>query len=419
MESIKAAWDMKLRTQTPLEDEALVEKGLAWARSLVEESAPYRVNDSFNVFATAAIAKCCESGGGRPDLIQLCKIPELIAWILSFPQSSKWLHVRKVLQEVHQQQPLRMPALGDDPHWLTQQAKGLCSLRTNATFAKKYPCRVQYRCNMLSPGDQATLALVLQKMDHIPISEAYAILKPWPEGDEPAKAAAAAAATTPPLTPQPLAPAEHAPTPRRLDDLFSPSPASAPAKALEDLAAQPALEDVAAPPCPVDSMGIPLMFASPPAALPLPATLKGEMLGHANKRQAVEIARPIHKGAASKHFAKEKPKAPAPAKATPVKAKKDKKLKSAQKSKKPAPAPKPPADDGSIVKVKITRPKTPPRTYVQAWRQEKWRHVITVAAHEHAKHEEIVKHVAAALRSGRLTFDEARQQKYNLLTTWE
>ena len=94
---------MKLRTQTPLEDEALVEKGVAWARSLVEESAPYRVNDSFNVFATAAIAKCCESGGGRPDLIQLCKIPELIAWILSFPQSSKWLHVRKVLQEVHQQ----------------------------------------------------------------------------------------------------------------------------------------------------------------------------------------------------------------------------------------------------------------------------------------------------------------------------
>ena len=415
MESIVAAWDMKLRTQTPLEDEALVEKGLAWARSLVEESAPYRVNDSFDVFGTAAIAKCCESNGGRPDLIQLCKIPELIAWILSFPQSSKWMHVRKILQEVHQQQPLRLPALSDDAHWLTLQAKRLCSLRTNATFAKKYPCRVQYRCTMLSQGVLATLALVLQKMDHIPISEAYNIIKP-PEGAKPAKAAAAA--TAPPLTPQPLAPAEHAPTPRRLEDLFTPSPASTPAKALEDLAAQPALEDVAAPPCPVDSMGIPLMFASPPAALPLPATLKGEMLGHARQRQAGEIARPVHKGAASKHFAKEKPKTPA--KATPVKAKKDKKLKSAQKSKKPAPAPKArPADDDSVVLVKITRPKTPPRTYVQAWWQEKWRHVITVAAHEHAKHEEIVKHVAAALRSGRLTFDEARQQKYNLLTTWE
>lgn len=376
------------------------------------EIAQYSENNTHNVFATAAIVKSCDNMNGRPDLLQLCKIPELTACVLSFPQSSKWAHVRTILQQVHQQQPLRQPALGDDAHWLTLQAKRLCNLRTNATFAKKYPSRVQYRCSLLSPGHLATLALILQKMAHVPISEA--ISKPQPEGAEPERAATAA--TSPPPTPQPIAPAEPAalgaasPLPA-LEDLFSPSPAAPPTLALEDLTA---------PPCAVDSMGIPLMFAPPPPAPPPPSKLKGEMLNHAQQRQAGGAARPVHKGAATKHFAKEGagPAQKTPVKATPVKAKKDKKPKSAQKSK-PASAPKKrSADDSSVVFVKITHPKSPPRTYVQAWWEEKWRHIITVAAHEHAKHCEIVTHVAEELRSGRLTYDEARAQKQNLLTTW-
>ena len=134
------------------------------------------------------------------------------------------------------------------------------------------------------------------------------------------------------------------------------------------------------------------------------------------------MARPVHKGAVSKHFAKEGAESATktPVKATPAKAKKGKKQgKSAQKSFKPASAPKKrSADDMSVLSVKITHPKSPPRTYVQAWWEEKWRHVITVAAHEHAKPCEIVTHVAQELRSGRLTYDEARKQKKHLLTTW-
>jgi len=417
MDSIIAAWDMALSAQAPLEDAALVETLLAWARAQVEEMAQYSENNTHNVFATAAIAKSCDNANGRPDLIQLCKIPELTACLLSFPQSSKWTHVRAILQEVHQQQPLKKPALGDDAHWLTLQAKRLCNLRTNATFAKKYPCRVQYRCSLLSPGDLATLALMLQKMAHVPISET--ISKPlMPERAEPERAATAA--TSPLRTPQPIAPADQpaalgaAPPTPALEDLFSPSPAAPPTLALEDLTA---------PPCTVDSMGIPLMFAPPPPAPPPPATLKSEMLGHARQRQAGEGARPVHKGAASKHFAKEGagPAQKTPVKAqTPVKAKRDKKQgKSAQKQSKPASAPKKrSADDSSVVSVKITHPKSPPRTYVQAWWQEKWRHVITVAAHEHAKHCEIVEHVGEELRSGRLTYDQAREQKKILLSAW-
>ena len=406
MNGITAAWDMAVAVQAPLGDDALTGTLLAWAKMEVDNLAQYNEKGTHNVFALAAIGKLCDGTKGRPDLLQLCKIPELVAWVLSFPQASKFSHVRVILHEVHKTQALRLPALSDDEHWLTQQAKRLCNLRTNATFAKKYPSRVQYRCTMLSPGDMAILTLMLEKMAHVQVLQPCAAVQvdtPMPEKAVPERAEPERAALAPaPAAPESAAVVAAPPTPA-LGELFSPSPAKG------------------APPYAVacNNMGIPLMFASPPV-------LRDDMLGHASlQRPAGQAVRPVHKGAASKQFAKEKKEKEeaGAAQKTPTKQKKDRKLgKSAQKQSKSASAPKKrPADDFSapdVVAVKYTKPKTPPRTYVQAWWQEKWRHVITVAAHEHERHCEIVMHVGEELRSGRLTYDQAREQKKVLLTTW-
>ena len=119
MDRVTAAWDMPLSEHTPLEEEALVEQLVVWARAEVDQVYKSKHN-AYNVFTKAAIVQTCDNTSGRPDLFYLCQLPELIMWILSFPQHAKWAHVRRILQLAHQKQPLRRPASSDDEHWIPE-----------------------------------------------------------------------------------------------------------------------------------------------------------------------------------------------------------------------------------------------------------------------------------------------------------
>ena len=167
------------------------------------------------------------------------------------------------------------------------------------------------------------------------------------------------------------------------------------------------------------TLGIPLMFATPLGILhgemPKPLEKTKRQLDPETPEVRSAVARPIHKGAATKHFKKEK-KTPNKTKAPQKRKKKAANKKGSQEKQDRAKAKQGDGDD--VVVVRYTNAKKPVRTYVQAWREMKWKHVITVAEREHGKHSEIVHDVGEKLRSGQLTYDEARQQKKTVLSSW-
>ena len=99
------------------------------------------------------------------------------------------------------------------------------------------------------------------------------------------------------------------------------------------------------------------------------------------------------------------------------KEKKDKQEKKKTVKKKPAAAPAGPLE-GPVVRVKYTHPLQPVRTYCQAFVDDKWQHVITVAEKEHPEHKAIVHAVGEDLEHGQETFEDSKLRKYELLESW-
>ena len=87
-------------------------------------------------------------------------------------------------------------------------------------------------------------------------------------------------------------------------------------------------------------------------------------------------------------------------------------------AKKQAAAKKPVADVETVVRVRYTHPLQPVRTYCQAFVDDKWQHVITVAEKEHPEHKAIVHAVGEDLEHGQETFEDSKLRKYELLESW-
>ena len=71
-----------------------------------------------------------------------------------------------------------------------------------------------------------------------------------------------------------------------------------------------------------------------------------------------------------------------------------------------------------MVRVRYTHPLQPVRTYCQAFVDDKWQHVITVAEKEHPEHRAIVHAVGEDLCHGLHTFQDSKLRKAELLETW-
>ena len=81
---------------------------------------------------------------------------------------------------------------------------------------------------------------------------------------------------------------------------------------------------------------------------------------------------------------------------------------------------KKPAGNDSVIRVRYTHPLTPPRTYVCALLGDppRLKHVLTVTAREHPRHYDIVHRVGEALRTGKVTFEEAKRTKDTMYANW-
>ena len=81
---------------------------------------------------------------------------------------------------------------------------------------------------------------------------------------------------------------------------------------------------------------------------------------------------------------------------------------------------KKPAGNDSVIRVRYTHPLAPPRTYVCALLGDppRLKHVLTVTAREHPRHYDIVHRVGEALRTGKVTLEEARRTKDTMYANW-
>ena len=470
MDAIFAAWNAPVAEKSLASFEDLFDGFEAWAKAVQEQQRKYRTSEDYNVFEFGNLQLLMSAKpGGRPDIRMMCEVPQLCEWLLRWPEKVTWNQIRECLQRTHFGQALRMPKLKDDDFWLTLSAKGLHSLRSKIIFIKAYANRVQHRVTLLNPEHMATVASLVREMNWVemkepPFANAHRLPDPKPgavtaggllcledvPATELAKAEDAAPTTSPaapatnPAKAEPAKAKDAAPTTPPAAPAAEPGPAKAkdapPTASQAAPAAKPAATDAAPAtvmdPAPCEdsigspelshkmksiftAMGIPLMFASPIGILEgeMPKSLqqKKRQLDEETPEVHRAKSRPIHKGAATNHFAKDK-RTP-PKKKAPSKSKKTSKAKKAKKKRKGANAINR-GDGDDVVQVRYVSAKNPPRSYATAWRENKWKHIITVAEHEHGKHSEIVQDVGERLRSGKLTYDEARQQKKTLISEW-
>ena len=449
MQGVLAAWRRPFAAQLPYDDEKMKAKMLLWVSNRKPEGgAPYNVLDS------AAIAALVDGGNGRPNLQSLCEVVELADLLLDLPKVTTHLAVRQLLSSVHAKLHLRMPLEADDEHWLTFQAKRLLALRSKLLFTKQYPARVLHRMTHLSPEQLVTMETIVSKMDWIVVSEpvlepmtpaalsdlaqsedaaAPATLQPQPAVPVQEELAAAA---TPQLQPQPAVPVQEEPA----------APATPQPQPAVPVPEELAMEDLFSPLRLYDEIGIPSIFAvETPEKEEAPAKEDASAIppifveeeddewgsGTLAQLQAQPLAppacalwtsggerpqaRPIHAGAVQKHFLKK----PAASMQHPTK----KPAGSMQHlTKKPAgnnPTKKPAGND-SVIRVRYTHPLTPIRTYVCALLGDppRLKHVLTVAEREHPRHYDIVHRVGEALRTGKVTLEEARRTKDTMYANW-
>ena len=427
MQGVLAAWKRPFAAQLPYDNEKTTAKMLLWvSNQLPKAGAPY------NVLGGAAFAALADGGNGRPNLQALCEVVGLADLLLDLPKVTTHLAVRQLLSSVHAKLHLRSPLAIDDEHWLTFQAKRLLALRSKLFFTKQYPARVLHRVTLLSPEQLVTMATIVSKMDWIVVSEpvlepmtpalqalsdlaqiedaaAPATLQPQPAVPVPEELAA-------PATPQPQ-PAVPVPEEHAMEDLFSPlrlydeigipsifaveTPGKEEASAKEDASAIPPIfleeED--------DEWGTGTLAQLQAHSLAPPACAL--WISDGERPQA----RPIHAGAVQKHFLKK----PAGSMQHPTK----KPAGSMQKTAGNAPTKKPAGND-SVIRVRYTHPLTPPRTYVCALLGDppRLKHVLTVTAREHPRHYDIVHRVGEALRTGKVTLEEARRTKDTMYANW-
>ena len=427
MQGVLAAWKRPFAAQLPYDNEKTTAKMLLWvSNQLPKAGAPY------NVLGSAAFAALADGGNGRPNLQALCEVVGLADLLLDLPKVTTHLAVRQLLSSVHAKLHLRSPLAIDDEHWLTFQAKRLLSLRSKLFFTKQYPARVLHRVTLLSPEQLVTMATIVSKMDWIVVSEpvlepmtpvlqalsdlaqiedaaAPATLQPQPAVPVPEELAA-------PATPQPQ-PAVPVPEELAMEDLFSPL-------RLYDEIGIPSIFAVETPgkeeaSAKEDASAIPPIFVEEEDCEWGTGTL-AQLQAHSLAPPACALwisdgerpqARPIHAGAVQKHFLKK----PAGSMQHPTK----KPAGSMQKTAGNAPTKKPAGND-SVVRVRYTHPLTPPRTYVCALLGDppRLKHVLTVTAREHPRHYDIVHRVGEALRTGKVTFEEAKRTKDTMYANW-
>ena len=420
MQGVLAAWKRPFAAQLPYDDEKMKAKMLLWVLNQKPEGgAPYNVLDS------AAIAALVDGGNGRPNLQSLCEVAELADLLLDLPKVTTHLAVRQLLSSVHVNLHLRRPLAIDDEYWLTFQAKRLLSLRSKLLFTKQYPARVLHRVTLLSPEQLVTLATIVSKMDWIVVSEP--VLEPMTPAFEALSDLAQIEDAAAPAT---LQPQSAVPVPEELAAPATPQPQPA-----VPVPEEHAMEDLFSPLRLYDEIGIPSIFAvetpgkeeasakEDASAIP-PIFLEEEddewgtgtlaqLQAHSLAPPACALwisdgerpqARPIHAGAVQKHFLKK----PAGSMQHPTK-----------KTAGNAPTKKPAGND-SVIRVRYTHPLTPPRTYVCALLGDppRLKHVLTVTAREHPRHYDIVHRVGEALRTGKVTLEEARRTKDTMYANW-
>ena len=419
MQGVLAAWKRPFAAQLPYDNEKTTAKMLLWvSNQLPKAGAPY------NVLGGAAFAALADGGNGRPNLQALCEVVGLADLLLDLPKVTTHLAVRQLLSSVHAKLHLRSPLAIDDEHWLTFQAKRLLALRSKLFFTKQYPARVLHRVTLLSPEQLVTMATIVSKMDWIVVSEPVlepmtpvllalsdlaATLQPQPAVPVPEELAA-------PATPQPQ-PAVPVPEEHAMEDLFSPL-------RLYDEIGIPSIFAVETPgkeeaSAKEDASAIPPIFVEEEDCEWGTGTL-AQLQAHSLAPPACALwisdgerpqARPIHAGAVQKHFLKK----PAGSMQHPTK----KPAGSMQKTAGNAPTKKPAGND-SVIRVRYTHPLTPPRTYVCALLGDppRLKHVLTVTAREHPRHYDIVHRVGEALRTGKVTFEEAKRTKDTMYANW-
>jgi hypothetical protein len=445
MQGVLAAWKRPFAAQLLYDNEKTKAKMLLWVSNRRPAAgAPY------NVFDSAAIAALVDGGNGRPNLQSLCEVAELADLLLDLPKVTTHLAVRQLLSSVHVNLHLRRPLAIDDEYWLTFQAKRLLSLRSKLLFTKQYPARVLHRVTLLSPEQLVTLATIVSKMDWIVVSEpvlepmtpAFEALSDLAQIEDAAAPAALQPQSAVPVpeelaAPATLQPRPAVPVPEELAAPATPQPQPA-----VPVPEEHAMEDLFSPLRLYDEIGIPSIFAvetpgkeeasakEDASAIP-PIFLEEEddewgtgtlaqLQAHSLAPPACALwisdgerpqARPIHAGAVQKHFLKK----PAGSMQHPTK----KPAGSMQKTAGNAPTKKPAGND-SVIRVRYTHPLTPPRTYVCALLGDppRLKHVLTVTAREHPRHYDIVHRVGEALRTGKVTLEEARRTKDTMYANW-
>ena len=206
-----------MAAQPPYNEEQTRAKALLWASSRKPAG-----EGVYNVFDHPAITALGDGGNGRPDLQSVCEVDELVNWVLDVPRQGSYQAVRKLLGSVHGKVALRLPKVIDDEYWLSHQSKRVCALRSKVFFIKQYPARVLHRMTHLSPGQLATMAAIVSKMDWIAVSEP--VVHPIPSLQIPAGLAPTAAASAPAMEISDSPPAVPAP-----EEPLAPADAAAPA----------------------------------------------------------------------------------------------------------------------------------------------------------------------------------------------
>ena len=77
------------------------------------------------------------------------------------------------------------------------------------------------------------------------------------------------------------------------------------------------------------------------------------------------------------------------------------------------------SEGGHVVKMRyVTANRHPSGTCCQMLLEGKWKHIVTVETRQHAKHADIVKHIGALVQSGKLSVDEAKASKWDIMANW-